>query len=87
MIEPGSPAFSYVDDSLTYSNAYGTCTTNCVQLIAQYQHDDPDHVLMNPRGTGGGGLGDNEQYLSLIHISTRPVWSRPDKRCRLPPPA
>ncbi|WCE06374.1 hemagglutinin repeat-containing protein [Pseudoxanthomonas sp. JBR18] len=61
-ILPGSPQFKYVDDSLTYSSAYGTCTTNCVQLWAQYAYTDPDHILTNPQGTGGGGLKDNEQY-------------------------
>ena len=66
---PGDPAFGYISDNLTYSNAYGTCTTNCVQLWAQYAYDDPDHILINPRGTGGGGLGDNEQY----RIATRTV--------------
>ncbi|WP_353849218.1 hypothetical protein [Xanthomonas oryzae] len=40
------------------SNAYGTCTTNCVQLWAQFAYTDPDHILLNPQGTGGGRLGD-----------------------------
>ncbi|SBV53194.1 filamentous hemagglutinin [Xanthomonas bromi] len=61
-IEPGSPAFRYTSDTLSYSNAYGTCTTNCVQLWAQFAYTDPDHILMNPQGTGGGRLSDNERY-------------------------
>ncbi|RNL22720.1 hypothetical protein C9385_15660, partial [Xanthomonas vasicola pv. vasculorum] len=61
-IEPGSPAFHYASDTLRYSNAYGTCTTNCVQLWAQFAYTDPDHILLNPQGTGGGRLGDQEQY-------------------------
>ncbi|WP_245149917.1 hemagglutinin repeat-containing protein [Xanthomonas axonopodis] len=60
--EPGSPAFHYASDTLRYSNAYGTCTTNCVQLWAQWAYTDPDHILLNPQGTGGGQLGDNERY-------------------------
>ncbi|WVN06966.1 hemagglutinin repeat-containing protein [Xanthomonas oryzae pv. oryzicola] len=60
--EPGSPAFHYASDTLRYSNAYGTCTTNCVQLWAQFAYTDPDHILLNPQGTGGGRLGDQEHY-------------------------
>nr|WP_228739187.1 hemagglutinin repeat-containing protein [Xanthomonas euvesicatoria] len=67
--EPGSPAFRYTSDTLNYSNAYGTCTTNCVQLMAQFAYTDPDHILMNPQGTGGGRLGDNERY----RMATRTV--------------
>ncbi|HYG05625.1 MAG TPA: filamentous hemagglutinin N-terminal domain-containing protein, partial [Stenotrophomonas sp.] len=67
--EAGSPAFRYVDDSLRYSSNYGTCTSNCVQLWTQYAYDDPTRVLSNPQGTGGGELGDNEQY----RIATRTV--------------
>ncbi|WP_327214393.1 hypothetical protein, partial [Xanthomonas oryzae] len=61
-LHPGSPAFHYASDTLHYSNAYGTCTTNCVQLWAQWAYTDPDHILLNPQGTGGGELGDNERY-------------------------
>ncbi|MBB4593628.1 filamentous hemagglutinin N-terminal domain-containing protein, partial [Xanthomonas cannabis] len=68
-IEPGSPAFRYGSDTLRYSNAYGTCTTNCVQLMAQFAYTDPDHILMNPQGTGGGRLNDNERY----RMATRTV--------------
>ncbi|CBA16769.1 putative hemagglutinin/hemolysin-related protein [Xanthomonas albilineans GPE PC73] len=65
--EPGAPPFHYESDTLTYSNAYGTCTRNCVRLIAQYAYTDPNHILSHPQGTGGGGLDDNEQY----RIATR----------------
>ncbi|WP_052688268.1 S-layer family protein [Xanthomonas sp. MUS 060] len=65
--EAGAPPFHYESDTLQYSNAYGTCTTNCVRLIAQYAYTDPDHILSHPQGTGGGGLEDNEQY----RIATR----------------
>ncbi|MCS3809799.1 hemagglutinin repeat-containing protein [Xanthomonas sp. 4461] len=68
-IQPGSPAFRYNSDTLRYSNAYGTCTTNCVQLWAQFAYTDPDHILMNPQGTGGGRLSDNERY----RMATRTV--------------
>lgn len=68
-IEPGSPAFSYVADNLRYSPAYGTCTTHCVQLWAQYDYDDPDHILTSPHGMNDGSLGGNEQY----RIATRTV--------------
>ncbi|WP_115584256.1 hemagglutinin repeat-containing protein [Xanthomonas dyei] len=68
-IQPGSPAFRYNSDTLQYSNAYGTCTTNCVQLWAQFAYTDPDHILMNPQGTGGGRLNDNERY----RMATRTV--------------
>ncbi|WP_408951235.1 hemagglutinin repeat-containing protein [Lysobacter sp. Hz 25] len=60
--QPGSPGFVYQSDNLAYSNAYGTCTSNCVQLWTSYDYDDPDHTLLVPQGTGGGGLGDNEEY-------------------------
>ena len=60
--QDGSPAFGYVDDNLAYSNAYGNCSTDCVQLWAQYAYIDPERILSNPHGTGGGGLQDNEQY-------------------------
>ncbi|WP_045758664.1 hypothetical protein, partial [Xanthomonas albilineans] len=65
--EPGAPEFHYQSDTLKYSNAYGTCTRNCVRLIAQYAYTDPNHILSHPQGTGGGGLDDNEQY----RIATR----------------
>ncbi|PPU64425.1 two-partner secretion domain-containing protein, partial [Xanthomonas pisi] len=68
-IQPGSPAFRYASDTLSYSSAYGTCTTNCVQLWAQFAYTDPDHILMNPQGTGGGRLNDNERY----RMATRTV--------------
>ncbi|KAB7767422.1 filamentous hemagglutinin N-terminal domain-containing protein, partial [Xanthomonas maliensis] len=60
--EAGAPAFHYASDTLRYSNAYGTCTTNCVRLIAQYAYTDPDHILVNPQGTGPLKLEYNEQY-------------------------
>ncbi|MEB1549512.1 hemagglutinin repeat-containing protein [Xanthomonas campestris pv. campestris] len=68
-IQPGSPAFRYASDTLSYSNAYGTCTTTCVQLWAQFAYTDPDHILTNPQGTGGGRLNDNERY----RMATRTV--------------
>ncbi|MBB5866031.1 hemagglutinin repeat-containing protein, partial [Xanthomonas sp. 3058] len=67
--QPGSPAFRYTSDTLKYSNAYGTCSTDCVQLWAQFAYTDPDHILLNPQGTGGGKLGDNERY----RMATRTV--------------
>ncbi|OMO16642.1 filamentous hemagglutinin N-terminal domain-containing protein, partial [Xanthomonas oryzae] len=60
--EAGAPAFHYESDTLRYSNAYGTCTTNCVRLIAQYAYTDPDHILVNPQGTGPLKLEYNEHY-------------------------
>ncbi|WP_343239069.1 hemagglutinin repeat-containing protein, partial [Stenotrophomonas sp.] len=59
--EPGSPAFSYVSDTLAYSNAYGTCMTNCVQLTALYQYNDPEHILTEMR-RHPQNLSGNEQY-------------------------
>ncbi|MCL7714454.1 hemagglutinin repeat-containing protein [Stenotrophomonas mori] len=61
-IEPGSPAFHYVDDTLTYSSAYGTCTTNCVQIWAPHAYNDPGRILIHPQGIGGSGLENNEKY-------------------------
>ncbi|HDS0923676.1 TPA: hemagglutinin repeat-containing protein [Stenotrophomonas maltophilia] len=56
-IQPGSPAFRYESDTLAYSNAYGTCTTNCVQLITYPDYDNPDSTLINmqrhPEETSG----------------------------------
>ncbi|MDR6696068.1 hemagglutinin repeat-containing protein [Stenotrophomonas sp. 1337] len=60
-LHPDSPAFRYVDDKLTYSPAYGTCTTNCVQLWT-YKDYAPDQHLTNPRGSGGNNVSSNEQY-------------------------
>ncbi|MGO1003638.1 hemagglutinin repeat-containing protein [Lysobacter sp. CA196] len=60
--QPGSPGFVYQSDNLAYSNAYGTCASNCVQLWTSFDYDDPDHTLLVPQGTGGGSLGDNEEY-------------------------
>src|SRR5690606_34418639 len=64
---PGGRTFSYVDDNLTYSNAYGTCTSDCVQLWAQYAYADPDDTLILAHR--GADLGSNEQY----RIATRSV--------------
>ncbi|WP_363800456.1 hemagglutinin repeat-containing protein [Lysobacter firmicutimachus] len=60
--QPGSPAFVYQSDNLSYSSAYGTCSNDCVQLWTAFDYDDPDHTLLVPQGTGGGSLGDNEEY-------------------------
>ncbi|WP_064748034.1 hemagglutinin repeat-containing protein, partial [Lysobacter antibioticus] len=60
--QPGSPAFVYQSDNLRYSSAYGTCSNDCVQLWTAFDYDDPDHTLLVPQGTGGGSLGDNEEY-------------------------
>lgn len=55
--QPGSPAFRYESDTLSYNNAYGTCTTNCVQLITYPDYDNPDATLINmqrhPEETSG----------------------------------
>ncbi|WP_172448193.1 hemagglutinin repeat-containing protein, partial [Stenotrophomonas sp. VV52] len=55
--QPGSPAFRYESDTLSYNNAYGTCTTNCVQLITYPDYDNPDAMLINmqrhPEETSG----------------------------------
>lgn len=67
-LHPGAPAFRYVDDKLTYSSAYGTCTTNCVQLWT-YRDYDPDRILTSPQFSGGNSTGGNEQY----RIATRTV--------------
>ncbi|HGM5043613.1 TPA: hemagglutinin repeat-containing protein [Stenotrophomonas maltophilia] len=68
-LHPDAPAFRYVDDKLTYSSNYGTCTTNCVQLWTYKDYNDPDHTLTNPRGSGGNNVSSNEQY----RIATRTV--------------
>ncbi|WP_241487549.1 hemagglutinin repeat-containing protein, partial [Stenotrophomonas maltophilia] len=68
-LHPDAPAFRYVDDKLTYSSNYGTCTTNCVQLWTYKDYSDPDHTLTNPRGSGGNNVSSNEQY----RIATRTV--------------
>lgn len=68
-LHPDAPPFRYVDDKLTYSSTYGTCTTNCVQLWTYKDYNDPDHTLTNPRGSGGNNVSSNEQY----RIATRTV--------------
>ncbi|WP_414485658.1 hemagglutinin repeat-containing protein [Stenotrophomonas sp. EMP41] len=67
-LHPDSPAFRYVDDKLTYSSAYGTCTTNCVQLWT-YKDYDPDRILTSPQFAGGNSTSANEQY----RLATRTV--------------
>ncbi|SDR04137.1 hemagglutinin repeat-containing protein [Pseudoxanthomonas sp. CF125] len=69
--QPGDPAFTYVDDTLNYSSAYGTCTTNCVQLWGQYQYADPDHILTNM--VRGASLGENEEYRIATQAVTEDV--------------
>ena len=53
----GSPPIEYVTDTLRYNNAYGTCTTTCVQLITYPDYDNPDATLINmqrhPQQTSG----------------------------------
>ncbi|MFG3450099.1 hemagglutinin repeat-containing protein [Stenotrophomonas sp. NPDC047960] len=55
--QPGSPALRYESDTLTYSSAYGTCTTTCVQLITYPDYDNPEAMLINmqrhPEDTSG----------------------------------
>ncbi|WP_232463093.1 hemagglutinin repeat-containing protein [Stenotrophomonas sp. WZN-1] len=67
-LHPDSPAFRYVDDKLTYSSAYGTCTTNCVQLWT-FKDYDPDRILTSPQFAGGSSTSANEQY----RLATRTV--------------
>ncbi|HHA2762669.1 TPA: hemagglutinin repeat-containing protein [Stenotrophomonas maltophilia] len=54
---PGSPPIEYVTDTLRYSNAYGTCTTTCVQIITYPDYDNPEATLINmqrhPQETSG----------------------------------
>src|SRR5690606_27605660 len=68
---PGGPNFSYVDDNLTYTDAYGTCTTNCVQLWAQHAYADPEGTLIRPHR--GSDLGSNEQYRIATRSTTEDV--------------
>ncbi len=45
---PGSrDGFNYESDTLAYNNAYGTCTTTCVQLITYPDYDNPEAMLIN----------------------------------------
>ncbi|MDH6331809.1 filamentous hemagglutinin [Stenotrophomonas sp. 1278] len=71
-LHPDSPAFRYVDDKLTYSPAYGTCTTNCVQLWT-YKDYAPDQHLTNPRGSGGNNVSSNEQYRIATQTVTEDI--------------
>ena len=59
--QPGSPAFRYESDTLTYNTAYGTCTTNCVQLITYPDYDNPDAMLINMQ-RHSEDTGGNEKY-------------------------
>lgn len=72
--EPGAPAFRYEEDNLNYSSAYGTCTTNCVQLTAMYQYTDPDHMLTEMR-RDPKNTADNEQYRIATHSIVEDVVS------------
>ncbi|MCU1064504.1 hemagglutinin repeat-containing protein [Stenotrophomonas maltophilia] len=53
----GSPPIEYVTDTLRYNNAYGTCTTTCVQIITYPDYDNPESTLINmqrhPQDTSG----------------------------------
>ncbi|QNR97485.1 hemagglutinin repeat-containing protein [Stenotrophomonas sp. 169] len=73
-MEPGKPAFSYVNgmDTLNYSSAYGTCTTTCVQLITWAQYSDPDHTLTNMQ-RHPSNTRDNEQYRLATHSTVEDV--------------
>ncbi len=70
--QPGSPAFGYESDTLNYSNAYGTCTTTCVQLITYPDYDNPDAMLINmqrhPQETSG-----NEKYRDATRTTVEDV--------------
>ena len=43
----GAPALGYQYDDVHYDAQYGTCSTNCTQLIAPYQLDDPVHTIVH----------------------------------------
>ncbi len=43
----GAPAFAYQYDGVQYSPQYGTCTSNCVQLVTPYQLDDPTRTIVH----------------------------------------
>uniref|UniRef100_UPI003870131C hemagglutinin repeat-containing protein n=1 Tax=Stenotrophomonas pigmentata TaxID=3055080 RepID=UPI003870131C len=73
VLGPGAPAFSYVSDNLTYSNAYGTCTTNCVQLTAWHAYTDPDSILIYPNRYSSQNLSGNERYRLATHSIVQDV--------------
>lgn len=60
-LAPGAPAFRYETDNLTYNSAYGTCTTNCVQLITYLDYHDPDTTLTHMH-RDANNTADNEKY-------------------------
>ncbi len=43
------PLYGYQDGGVPYSQDYGTCRTDCVQLFAPYQLDDPIHTIVYRR--------------------------------------
>ena len=47
LMPPGNRQFRYESDTLAYNNAYGTCTTTCVQLITYPDYDNPEAMLIN----------------------------------------
>jgi len=53
----GAPVFAYQYDGVQYSPQYGTCTNDCIQLVTQYQLEDPIHTIVyriqHPSQEGG----------------------------------
>lgn len=41
-----APSFHYENDQLSYSNAYGTCSTDCIRFITPADYGDPDSTIL-----------------------------------------
>ncbi len=41
------PSFHYENDRLSYSNAYGTCSTDCIRFITPADYGDPDGTILS----------------------------------------
>lgn len=70
--QPGSPALRYESDTLTYSTAYGTCTTTCVQLITYPDYDNPEAMLINMQ-RHPENLSGNEEYREATRTTVEDV--------------
>ncbi len=56
--------FQYQTDNLAYSNAYGSCTDDCVQLITPWQYTDPDGTIIHRFNDPSSAARNEEQRIA-----------------------
>ena len=61
---------NYQSNTITYSDAYGTCTTDCVQLAALWRYSDPGHTIFNRYDIDSTNqLSHNEEQRNAHHTA------------------